>query len=404
MKVPFILVAVLQTVLTFSSTEALANDEKEPVNSSYNLKTVERVDQLVKRNFYAPAKLTRWSQTMSELREKALAAKDKRTLSLAINEALSTLKSSHCQYLTTNDEAFYFLNSLFRTKNPASKPLPLVGIVTGGYFPPDKVRYILSGSPAAKAGIEIGDRIISVNGTPYKDFSDLLKASPLAIAFERDGKKNEVVVIPKIDEIYPFYVKAMRASVKTYNRGKLKLGYVHVFAGGPINHEELDDILTSMEELDGLVLDLRDGYGASDLSDLDPFFRPKAAYPDLSAINSVGIEIKNRMVFDKPLVALINRGTRSGKELLAFGLKRSKRALLVGENTAGYLLAGKLFPIDKDSALYLAVSDVKLDGEKLEGLGIAPDLPVLNEKADQTGHDMQLKAALDALEKQIQSR
>jgi carboxyl-terminal processing protease len=159
-----------------------------------------------------------------------------------------------------------------------------------------------------------------------------------------------------------------------------------------------------MEEDDGLVLDLRDGYGACDLSDLDPFYRPKAAYPDLNAVNAAGIETKNRMIFDKPLVALINRGSRSGKELLAFGLKRSKRALLVGENSAGFLLAGKLFPIDRDSALYLAVNDVNLDGERLEGLGVAPDLPVLNEKGDQAGHDMQLKAALDALEKQIQSR
>lgn len=83
------------------------------------------------------------------------------------------------------------------------------------------------------------------------------------------------------------------------------------------------------------------------------------------------------LYYTKPVVALINGGVRSGKELVAFSLKRSGRAKLVGERTAGAVSAGKLFPIDSRTALYLAVAHVDVDGVTLEGKGIDPDVEVL---------------------------
>jgi carboxyl-terminal processing protease len=76
------------------------------------------------------------------------------------------------------------------------------------------------------------------------------------------------------------------------------------------------------------------------------------------------------------MAVLINGGTRSGKEIMAFGLKRSKRATLFGDTTAGYVVGGKYNPIDSRAILYLAVVDIKLAGEQLEGKGVSPDVAV----------------------------
>ncbi|MBK9206168.1 MAG: hypothetical protein IPL73_27910 [Candidatus Obscuribacter sp.] len=63
-------------------------------------------------------------------------------------------------------------------------------------------------------------------------------------------------------------------------------------------------------------------------------------------MKSTGKDGRTRTVnycYDKPLVVLINEGSRSGKEIIAYALQKSKRAVLVGTNTAGYVVAGRLF-------------------------------------------------------------
>ena len=139
-----------------------------------------------------------------------------------------------------------------------------------------------------------------------------------------------------------------------------KIGYIHLWAGGAESHDVFEEMLgTKLAKTDGLILDMRDGYGGNSLDDLDYFYRNPAGYPTFSMKDRAGKKVGSEMFYDKPLVALINGGSRSGKELLALSLKRSGRAKLVGERTAGYVLGGRLFTIDDRTALYLAVDDVR---------------------------------------------
>ena len=77
----------------------------------------------------------------------------------------------------------------------------------------------------------------------------------------------------------------------------------------------------------------------------------------------------------KPLVGIIDEGSRSGMEILAHGLKKAA-VLLVGMKTAGAVVAGRAFGSSDNSLLLLAVADVRVDGERLEGAGVAPDIEV----------------------------
>ena len=63
--------------------------------------------------------------------------------------------------------------------------------------------------------------------------------------------------------------------------------------------------------------------------------------------------------------------------------------------TAGAVTAGKLFVLSDGSLLYLAVGDVLVDGERLEGVGVAPDIEVPFDIRYAAGKDPQLDRAIE---------
>jgi hypothetical protein len=77
----------------------------------------------------------------------------------------------------------------------------------------------------------------------------------------------------------------------------------------------------------------------------------------------------------KPVAMLINGGTRSGKEVLAYGFKKYRLGELIGTRTEGAVLAATAFLIGS-GLLLLAVEDVRVDGERLEGVGVTPTIEV----------------------------
>ncbi|MBZ0189492.1 MAG: hypothetical protein K8F91_24815, partial [Candidatus Obscuribacterales bacterium] len=191
------------------------------------------------------------------------------------------------------------------------------------------------------------------------------------------GEQRFVTMRPVKMDLYSAYVNAMKKSATIIVRDGRKLGYVHVWCGGAKSHDALVDILTDeLDRTDGLIFDLRDGYGGNSLEDLDRFYRTEVAYPTFVTRGKNGKTNQSREFYDKPIVALINAGSRSGKELLAFSLKRTGRARLVGTTTAGAVVAGRLFPINEKCSLYLAVLDGTVGGVRLEGNGVKPDLEV----------------------------
>src|SRR5688572_30725750 len=99
----------------------------------------------------------------------------------------------------------------------------------------------------------------------------------------------------------------------------------------------------------------------------------------------------------KPVVLLINEGTRSGKEVLAHGFKKYGLGPIVGTRSAGALLAGRAYLLSNGSLLVLAVADVSVDGERLEGRGVTPVVTVPFDIRYAQGNDPQLVRAIDVL-------
>lgn len=189
-------------------------------------------------------------------------------------------------------------------------------------------------------------------------------------------------------------------SAKQKKKKTWSIGYVHVWCGGSLSHDALDEIMEEkLADTDGLIFDLRDGYGGNGLEDLDRFYRTEHAFPIFKTVYRDGKTMRYKSFYEKPIVAIINNGSRSGKELLAFSLKRTGRAKLVGGTTAGAVLGGRLFPINERASLYLAIFDGTIGGVRIEGVGVSPDVEVLNDDHSQAGADKQFRTAMNELMK-----
>lgn len=318
-----------------------------------------------------------------------------------MNKPIAQLKSSHCQFVTANDETYWFLHSLFASFNDEMRlpPSEFTGFVTGkpGYGE-NQIRYVLDGSPAEQAGLKRGDKILLVDGAPYIGESNFFNKAKrkVQLTVEKNGRKETISITPIRKQAFDGYVEATSKSARTVKKDGLTLGYLHIWCGGSDAHDAMEEALGKplLQATDGLILDLRDGYGGNSFDDIDFFFRPKDAFPDFIMVARDGKKRGSANSYDKPVVVLINEGVRSGKELMAYGLQKGRRACLTGKTTAGAVLAGRLFPINERASLYLAVADGYIGGKRLEGKGVSPDEEVTNEP---TGEDRQYERALEKL-------
>lgn len=165
-------------------------------------------------------------------------------------------------------------------------------------------------------------------------------------------------------------------------------------------HQELETQLFQgpLKDCSALVLDLRDGWGGA---------QPKYLNLFNSKVPLLQIQVRGAPWFEgetqwrKPVALLVNGASRSGKEILAHGFIQYNLGPVVGEKTAGAVLAGRAYPMDNGGLLYLAVADVKVDNLRLEGVGVAPTVPVARPIPYCQGADPQLEKALEVLSQSL---
>jgi C-terminal processing protease CtpA/Prc len=162
------------------------------------------------------------------------------------------------------------------------------------------------------------------------------------------------------------------------------------------------DLLTSepLKSADGLALDLRGRWGGAP-PDATDFFVGRS--PTMVVTGRRGRDRLLTASWKKPVVGIIDGGSRSGVEILAYGLKQAG-VPLVGARTAGDVLAGRAFMLKDNSILELAVLDVHVDGARLEGEGVAPDIDVPFDVRYANGADPQLARAVDEMNRLLKDR
>lgn len=376
---------------------------------------LQRVWDLVNERFYrADFNGVDWAGARDRFLPLAKATRSREELGPILNEMLGLLKTSHTNYFSTADPEYYFLFGIFgsgplgeeakKRFTDGNVQFDSLGLFTrkidGKWF----VSSVLDGGPAAAAGIQRGNEIVSLNGVPFQPVLPLQ-----GLAARGESVRLEIQTTPEASarrtvELKPVtlfpnaaMLEAMEKSMRVIERAGKKVAYVHVwsYAGKQYQDRLVAELMEgSFKNADALVLDIRDGWGGASPEYLNLFNRK---VPQLTSITRDQQIIYFDSQWRKPVALLINGGSRSGKEIIAYGFRKHQIGPVVGERTAGAVSAGTVIPVSDQSLLYLCVSGVLVDGEVLEGVGVAPDHEVAWPLPYGAAEDPQLAKALELI-------
>ncbi len=246
----------------------------------------------------------------------------------------------------------------------------------------------IEGTPAWRAGLKPGDKIIKINGKPTKGMT--LMDAVKKLRGPRGTKVTITILREGVDK--PFDVTIVRDIIKIKSvrykwlDKKEKIGYIKIRSFQEKTTRELDNAFYKLygEGLKALVLDLRNNPGgllsqAVSVSDrflkggkLIVYVKGKGATDNLS------FKSHDEGTYPYvPMVILVNAGSASASEIVTGALKAHKRAVVVGERTFGKGSVQTIFPLSDGSALKLTTAYYYTpDNICIEGKGIEPDFEV----------------------------
>ena len=302
--------------------------------------------------------------------------------------------------LTALDSAFYRVQSFDTGAGDQPIAINHLGIETehaadGGHL----ITAALEGYPAHAAGLERGDVILRIDGA---EFHPVLSLNPRAaegefhplrgsveVTYKRGAAILTAPVVPVFESLYDSYRSATLNSVLSFAAGNKVIGYVRLWA---LTRETGDlitlaELIKSLHDTDGIVLDLRNSHGYLAPEHVDFFRTSRSDFLSISQSDqSEKAETNSEQrrllpdrprddalrAYRKPIAILIDSSTRGAAELLAYQLAKLDRVTTVGEPTLGRLGSYESNSTDGIVLEYSAAYSTLIDGEPFEGVGIKP--------------------------------
>jgi C-terminal processing protease CtpA/Prc len=365
---------------------------------------------LIDKNFYAPSALPAFHEAAAAIVKDAGGAP--LDTDVAVDKLIAALGVSHTGRYTADQVDYYELSSVFRypLRDLVRRLYPRGQITYEGIGIASKVidghRFVTDvydGAPAALAGVKAGDEIISADGAPFAEIGSFKGKAGKAVALEvrHAADATPVTLTVGVERLDPMqtFMDAIRGSVRIIDQGNRKIGYVHIwmYASDEVGSILNKVLATKLRDVDGLVVDMRSRWGGGPGDAADTFLGGSA---DMVITENDGKPNYVNTRFHKPVVAIVDEGTRSSMEIMAYALKQHG-VPLVGQPTAGDVLAARAFALPDNSILEIAVADVLIDGKHLEANPITPTVAVPFDIRYANGVDPQLDAALAELGKRL---
>lgn len=234
-----------------------------------------------------------------------------------------------------------------------------------------KITNIVPGSPSARQGIlKAGDVIlkvaqgsnepVDVEGMKLDDAVQLIrgkKGTEVRLTVKRVD--NSIINVPIIrDVVLLEETYAQSALISNKN----KIGYIHLPAfyadfnkrGGRSCFEDMKKEVLKLrkENVDGIVVDLRDNGGGSlqDVVDISGLFIKSGPIVQVKGRNGAPYILEDRdtaVYYDGPLVVMVNTNSASASEIMAAAMQDYKRAIIIGSNqTYGKGTVQRIFNMD----------------------------------------------------------
>ncbi|MEN9705222.1 MAG: hypothetical protein RLZZ393_1101 [Pseudomonadota bacterium] len=300
---------------------------------------------------------------------------------------------------------------------------PGIGIEVAATARGVEVLQPIDGSPAASAGLRIGDVIVAIDGREVH--ADALEQ---AIADLRGPAGSTVHITIRREGLaapLDYDIRRAQVAVHSVSSGLLEpaYGYLKISSFNDTTAQDVAESLRdlarqSRRELAGLVVDLRNNPGGlleSAVAIADGFLEQGNI---VSAEGRTGDARFRRdaqpgdVLAGAPVVVIVNGSSASSAEILAGALKDNHRAQLIGRRTYGKGLVQTVIPLSGSRALKLTTSRYATpSGASINQLGIQPDLLLEGEESppavlDADGgartlaqRDAQVGLALDLLHK-----
>jgi carboxyl-terminal processing protease len=230
------------------------------------------------------------------------------------------------------------------------------------------IQSVVEGTPASRAGLRFGDRIVEVDGKDARDWSSD------EVSKNVRGVRGEAVKlkVERPSEEAAVNVKIVRDSVplpSIRNAFMLSPGTGYVGLVGGFQHttdDELREAIAGLKKDGGMrqmILDLRNNPGGllDQAIDVSSEFLPRdkvivsvkgrSEYHDPAIYKSNGSDPE-----ELPLVVLINRNTASASEIVAGAIQDHGRGLVVGETSFGKGLVQHVFQLPFNTGLTLTTA------------------------------------------------
>ncbi|MEW5805712.1 MAG: S41 family peptidase [Patescibacteria group bacterium] len=264
----------------------------------------------------------------------------------------------------------------------------------------------LEGTPAQKAGIKPGDKIVEIDGASTQGIG-----LDQAVAKIRGPKGTKVVLTIIRDGIETSQkIEVVRDTINIPSVKLEKIGddiaHLKVYNFyGPVSFEFKKAILEILlTGRDKIILDLRNnpgGYFDYAVQLASWFLEPGSVVVKQDDGNGAYVCSICRasglaLLKDKKVVILVNGGSASASEILAGALRDNKGIKLIGEQTFGKGSVQELYPLSRDSSIKITTAKWLTPNEHdISKVGLEPDIVV--EAPDEFGKDPQLDKAIEII-------
>ncbi len=271
----------------------------------------------------------------------------------------------------------------------------------------------MPGTPAFKAGIMPGDRIVFVDdkdleGMSLEDAVQLMRGevgSKVKITVSRKNEKEQYENLPD----FHFKREKIVPEVVYYRMLPDGVGYLYMVDFSGHSTEEVKKALTDLQKqgMNSLVLDLRFNPGGllTGAVDIAKLF----LQPDEMIVYTKGRKQEYYQEFktasepdypDLPMAVLVNQGSASASEIVAGALQDNHRAFVVGQRTFGKASVQQVLPLSGGAGLRLTIAKYYTpsgrliqrdyrDKSKAEEGGIFPDVEIVVSAEDEAKVFMQ---------------